>query len=96
MISITIFCLGLRVSPTWALVADISPTHLLGTIGGVQNFANFIGAGLAPLITGAILQASDNNFFIVFVFSGIVCLAGSLIYMPISDKKMQFNSDQVA
>lgn len=81
VIGITIFCLGLRVSPTWALVADISPRHLVGTIGGAQNFANFVGGGLAPLITGIILQVTNNDFFIVFVFSGIVCLFGSIIYM---------------
>ncbi|WP_212789374.1 MFS transporter [Francisella halioticida] len=88
VIGITIFCLGLRVSPTWALVADISPSHLVGTIGGAQNFANFIGAGLAPLITGAILQATNNNFFIVFVFSGVICLFGSIIYMLIRNRRV--------
>ncbi|QIW09583.1 MFS transporter [Francisella sp. LA112445] len=88
VIGVTIFCLGLRVSPTWALVADISPRHLVGTIGGAQNFANFVGAGLAPLITGIILQVTNNNFFIVFIFSGIICLLGSAIYMLIRNRRV--------
>lgn len=87
VIAVAIFCLGLRISPTWALVTDISPSHLVGTIGGAQNFANFIGAGLAPLVTGFILQASNNNFFIIFVFSGLVCLFGSIIYIFIRTKR---------
>lgn len=48
LISISVFCLGLRISPTWAIVADIAPPKLIGIVGGTQNLANFIGAGLAP------------------------------------------------
>ncbi|APC92061.1 MULTISPECIES: MFS transporter [Francisella] len=87
VIGITIFCLGLRISPTWALVADISPPQLLGIIGGAQNFANFIGAGLAPLITGVILDVTNNNFLIIFAFSGIICLLGSLSYTLIRSSR---------
>lgn len=89
VISVTIFCLGLRISPTWALVADISPYSLVGTIGGLQNFANFVGAGLAPLITGIILQSTDDNFMFVFIFSGVICLFGSFIYMLIRNNRVQ-------
>ena len=89
VISVTIFCLGLRISPTWALVADISPYSLVGTIGGLQNFANFVGAGLAPLITGIILQSTDDNFMFVFIFSGVICLFGSFIYMLIRNSRVQ-------
>ncbi|WP_265658888.1 MFS transporter [Francisella philomiragia] len=89
VISVTIFCLGLRISPTWALVADISPYSLVGTIGGLQNFANFVGAGLAPLITGIILQSTNDNFMFVFIFSGVICLFGSFIYMLIRNSRAQ-------
>ncbi|AYF36218.1 MFS transporter [Francisella tularensis subsp. holarctica] len=89
VIGVTIFYLGLRISPTWALVADISLYSLVGTIGGLQNFANFVGAGLAPLITGIILQSTNDNFMIIFIFSGIICLFGSIIYMLIRDKRAQ-------
>ncbi|MEY8766696.1 MULTISPECIES: MFS transporter [Francisella] len=89
VISVTIFCLGLRISPTWALVADISPYSLVGTIGGLQNFANFVGAGLAPLITGIILQSTNDNFMFVFIFSGVICLFGSFIYMLIRNSRVE-------
>ncbi|WP_395167456.1 MFS transporter [Francisella salimarina] len=89
VISVTIFCLGLRISPTWALVADISPYRLVGTIGGLQNFANFVGAGLTPLITGIILQSTNDNFMFVFIFSGVICLFGSFIYMLIRNSRVQ-------
>lgn len=80
IISISIFFLGLRISPTWALVADISSKETVGSIGGIQNFSNFVGAGLAPLLTGFILGAT-NSFTLVFIFSGIVCLSASVCYM---------------
>ena len=79
-ISISVFCLGLRISPTWALVADISSKETVGSIGGIQNFSNFVGAGLAPLLTGFILSLT-NSFTLVFIFSGIVCLSASACYM---------------
>ncbi|MDE5012689.1 MFS transporter, partial [Francisella tularensis subsp. holarctica] len=74
VIGVTLFYLGLRISPTWAFVADISPYSLVGTIGGLQNFANFGGAGLAQIITGIILLSTIDNFRIIFIFSGIICL----------------------
>jgi MFS family permease len=85
VISLTIFCLGLRVAPTWALVADMSPPTMVGTIGGIQNFANFIGAGLAPLATGLILSMTNDNFNIVFVVGSIICLCGSISYLFIHE-----------
>ena len=87
-IGVAVFCLGLRISPTWALVADISSANMVGTIGGAQNFANFIGAGLAPLVTGYILQATNDSFFSVFLFSGMICLLGSITYMFIRTRRV--------
>ena len=86
LISISIFALGLRISPTWALVADMSSKNSVGTIGGIQNFANFVGGGLAPLVTGIILGMTNNHFDIVFILSAIVCLAGTVCYCFINEK----------
>ncbi len=86
VISLTIFCLGLRVAPTWALVADMSPPTMVGIIGGIQNFANFIGAGLAPLATGLILSMTNDNFNIVFVVGSLICLCGSISYLFINER----------
>ncbi|KEI35298.1 D-galactonate transporter [Francisella sp. W12-1067] len=87
-ISISIFCLGLRISPTWAIIADIAPPKLIGIVGGIQNLANFIGAGLAPLTTGFILQETGNNFSIVFIAGSIICILGSLSYLFINTEKI--------
>ncbi|AXA34467.1 MFS transporter [Francisella adeliensis] len=85
IISISIFCLGLRISPIWALVADISSKESVGTVGGIQNFANFIGAGLAPLLTGIILSYDSESFTIVFLISGVICLLASFCYFFIKN-----------
>ena len=90
IISISVFCLGFRISPTWALVADISSKETVGSTGGIQNFSNFVGAGLAPLLTGFILSATDS-FTLVFLFSGIVCLSASVCYVFIKDTSKNLN-----
>lgn len=56
----------------------------LGTIDGAQNFANFIGDGLVPLITGVTLDVINNNFLIVFVFR--------IKYIPFKNLKIYFTS----
>ncbi|MFC4892558.1 MFS transporter [Pseudofrancisella aestuarii] len=84
LISISVFALGLRISPTWALVADMSCKNSVGLIGGIQNFANFTGGALAPLVTGVILVHTNNNFNLVFVISAIICLVGTTSYFFIT------------
>ena len=82
-ISISLFCLELRTGVLWAMVGDLSPTQSVGTLGGIQNSANFLGGSLAPIITGYILWVSGNNFDWVFIISGFFCLVGALSYSRI-------------
>lgn len=85
-ISISLFCLELRTGVLWAMVGDLSPSESVGTLGGIQNFANFLGGSLAPIITGYILWLT-NSFNWVFIISGCFCLVGvcgyALIRKPI-------------
>ncbi|MBP2660552.1 MAG: major facilitator superfamily 1 [Firmicutes bacterium] len=85
LITISLFAGALRVGVLWALVGDLTPPEAVGTFGGIQNFASFIGATLAPIGTGYILQAT-NSFDYVFVVSGVLCLIGAISYALISKK----------
>ena len=80
LISISVFCLELRPGVLWALVGDLAPFEAVGLLGGIQNFANFVGATLAPSITGLVLTLSGHHFTWVFIISGILCLGAALCY----------------
>jgi MFS family permease len=84
LFAISTFMVSARVGVLWALVGDISPKEVVGTFGGIQNFANFIGAALAPVGTGYLLSVTNNNYNIVFIVGGVFCILGSLCYAMIN------------
>ena len=82
-IMLSTFCVSARVGVLWALVGDVSPRDAVGTFGGIQNFANFLGGTLAPICTGYILTYTGKNYGVVFIVSGVICIIGSLAYAMI-------------
>jgi MFS family permease len=85
LITISLFAGALRVGVLWALVGDIAPPGAVGSFGGIQNFANFVGAALAPMGTGYILKAT-GSYNHVFSVSAILCALGAMSYMMINRK----------
>ncbi len=83
LLTISTFAVAARVGVLWALVGDITPKDAVGTFGGIQNFANFLGGTLAAVGTGMILAMTSQNYNVVFIVSGILCLLGSLSYAMI-------------
>ena len=68
--------LGAIVSAT-----DVRPAtkEQVASLGAIQNFGGFIGAAVAPIITGAVLAAT-GSFTGVFVIGGILLIVGALSY----------------
>ena len=85
LMTISLFAGALRVGVLWALVGDIAPPGAVGSFGGIQNFANFVGAALAPIGTGYILKAT-GSYDHVFTVSAILCALGAVSYMMINRK----------
>jgi MFS family permease len=83
LFSISTFAVSARVGVLWALVSDIAPKKAVGTFGGIQNCANFIGGALAPTISGLVLQ-STQNYNIVFGISGVLVILAAFCYAMIS------------
>lgn len=79
LITISLFAGAMRVGVLWALVGDLAPAEAVGTFGGIQNFASFIGGTLAPIGTGFILQAT-GSYDMVFIVSGVLCFLGAMSY----------------
>lgn len=83
LFSISTFAVSARVGVLWALVSDVSPKSAVGTFGGIQNCANFIGGALAPTISGIVLQTT-NNYNIVFGISGVLVIVAAGCYAMIN------------
>jgi MFS family permease len=57
---------GIRGAPRDALVADISPPHLLGAAFGLRQSLDTVGAFLGPLLAVVLMFSWANNFRAIF------------------------------
>ncbi|PKQ30547.1 MAG: MFS transporter [Actinobacteria bacterium HGW-Actinobacteria-2] len=81
---ITLLCIGyfgaqVPIGCLWTLAADVAPANHVASLGAIQNFGGFIGAAVAPVVTGAILAAT-NSYTLVFVVGGALLIVGALSY----------------
>lgn len=81
---IALLCVGyfaaqVPIGCLWTLAADVAPANHVASLGAIQNFGGFIGAAVAPVVTGAILAAT-NSYTLVFVVGGILLLVGAIAY----------------
>jgi len=84
VLNIALLCLGyfaaqIPIGCIWTLAADIAERHLVASLGAIQNFGGFLGAAVGPVVTGAILQAT-NSYDLVFLMAGILLLVGAISY----------------
>ena len=64
---------------------------LFRSVGSIQNFASFICASFAPIITGFIVDTT-HSFRLALIICGCVTAAGALAYIflvrqPINDPR---------
>lgn len=64
----------------WGACSEIAPTGQVGSVASMQNFGGNIGAFLAPIITGALVQVS-GSFISALVLTGILTLLGAVFYL---------------
>lgn len=76
----------------WTLATDVAPAKLVGSLGAIQNFSGYIGASLAPIITG-IIVAKTGSFNNVFVVSSMVLIISAITYGVFLKEKI---SDKVS
>lgn len=97
LISGTLFFSHIAGTGCWALVTAIAPQRVVGSVGSVMNFGGYIGAALAPIVTGATLEATGS--FVTSLLLGAAmaaiagCLYAALIRHPIPEDD---GSDRIA
>jgi MFS family permease len=81
-ISAALFCNGCATCMAWALAATVAPKGYVGALGGIQNFAGYLGGALAPMITGFIVQAT-GRFTLALVTGAVIALLSAAAYVLI-------------
>ena len=79
LLSVGYFGAQVPIGCLWTLAADVAPSNQVASLGAIQNFGGFIGAAVAPIITGVVL-AQTGSFAGVFVIGGILLIVGALSY----------------
>ncbi len=88
------FCNDLTMPGSWSTCMDVGE-HYAGTLSGSMNMMGSIGAAVAPLAIGVILDSSGRNWTLTFWISGIIYFIGGLCWLwldpvtPIAAKETQ-------
>jgi cyanate permease len=81
LLSLGYFAAQVPMGCLWTLASDIAESHQVASLGAIQNFDGFLGAAMAPIVTGAILDATGNNYTYVFLVGGALLLLGGMSYL---------------
>jgi sugar phosphate permease len=79
LLSIAYFASSVPTGVIWTLATDVAPKKMVASLGSIQNFGGFIGASLAPIITGAIVQAT-GSFEYVFLVGAALLVVSAVSY----------------
>jgi sugar phosphate permease len=79
LISIAYFASSVPTGVIWTLATDVAPKNMVASLGSIQNFGGFIGAALAPIVTGAIVQAT-GSFEYVFLVGAVLLIVSAVSY----------------
>jgi len=81
---IVLLCLGYFFSQVpigclWTLASDVAPSEQVASLGAIQNFGGFIGAALAPAVTGWLVDTT-GDFNSVFLVGAVLLVIGAISY----------------
>lgn len=82
-----LFAINLASSCGWALAALIAPLESIATLEAIQNLGGSAGGVLAPLLTGALKNAT-GSFTPGFVLAGAVALLAACSYGYLAARPM--------
>lgn len=91
LIGMALFCIHFAGTSCWGLIHAAVASRMTASVGSIQNFASFICASFAPIITGFIVDTT-HSFRLALIICGCVTAAGALAYIflvrqPINDPR---------
>jgi MFS family permease len=88
LISLGLFAVNVSSSSGWALAAVVSPANTVATLDAVQNIGGSLGGALAPLVTGAIMQAA-GSFQPAFDLASVIAFVSAACYFMMTRKPIR-------
>lgn len=82
-ISAALFCIHFAGTSGWGYVQAIAPAHHIASLSALQNFASFMIASAAPVLTGWLVDRTHSFTVALAVCSGITLL-GALSYATLA------------
>ncbi|MDN3019082.1 MFS transporter [Paenibacillus sp. BSR1-1] len=79
LITIAYFASSVPTGVIWTLATDVAPKNMVASLGSIQNFGGFVGASLAPIVTGAIVQTT-GSFEYVFLVGAVLLVVSAVSY----------------
>ncbi|MDD9338529.1 MAG: MFS transporter [Providencia heimbachae] len=80
LIGMALFCIHFAGTSAWGLIHVAVASRMTASVGSIQNFASFICASFAPIVTGFILDKT-NSFNLALIICSCVTLCGALAYV---------------
>ncbi len=74
------FCNDLTMPGSWSTCMDVGGSYA-GILSGSMNMMGSVGAAVAPLVIGIILDYTERNWSLTFWISGIIYFAGGLCWL---------------
>ena len=82
-ISMALFCIHFAGTSGWGYVQAVSPLRYVASLGALQNFASFMIASAAPVLTGWLLDRT-HSFTVALAVCSAVTLLGALSYATLA------------
>jgi cyanate permease len=79
-ISVVVFLANAASACSWALATAAAPPNRVASLGAIQNFGGFLGGALAPIVTGAIAQAT-HSFVPALLAGAAIAFASAMTYL---------------
>ncbi len=89
MIGMALFCIHFAGTSCWGLIHANVTARMTASVGSIQNFASFVFASFAPIITGWVLDTTKSFSLALMICAGVT-VVGALAYLllvrkPITD-----------
>lgn len=85
-ISVALFCIHFAGTSGWGYAQAVSPAGFVASVSALQNFASFLIASVAPVLTGWLLDRTHSFQLALVVCSGMTVL-GALSYARLAAPK---------
>jgi cyanate permease len=82
-ISLALFCIHFAGTSGWGYVQAVSPLAYVASLGALQNFASFMIASAAPVLTGFLVDRT-HSFTLALGVCSAIALLGALSYATLA------------